>query len=124
MKVRFAAFTVDSGRQQLLAGDREIPLSPKAFEVLQLLIEHRPDVVDKQTIATRVWPDTHVSDASLTVVVAEIRRALGDATESPRFIRTAHRRGYAFIADVEETEPGGRPIGQARFWVVVNDKTV
>jgi len=124
MRVRFAPFTLDSGRQQLFADGRDVALSPKAFEVLQLLIEHRPDVVDKQTIATRVWPDTHVSDASLTVVVAEIRRALGDATESPRFIRTAHRRGYAFIADVEETEPGGRPIGQARFWVVVNDKTV
>ena len=124
MKVRFAAFTFDSGRQQLLAGDREIPLSPKAFEVLQLLLEHRPDVVDKQTIATRVWPETHVSDASLTVVVAEIRRALGDAPDAPRFIRTAHRRGYAFIADVEDTEESARPIADARFWLVIGDKTV
>jgi len=124
MKVRFAAFTFDSGRQQLLAGDREVPLSPKAFEVLQLLLEHRPDVVDKQTIATRVWPETHVSDASLTVVVAEIRRALADAPDAPRFIRTAHRRGYAFIADVEDTEESARPIADARFWLVIGDKTV
>src|SRR5215218_7502593 len=120
MRVRFPPFILDSGRQQLLADGCEVALSPKAFEVLQLLIEHRPDVVDKQTIAARVWPQTHVSDASLTVVVAEIRRALGDAPEAPRFVRTAHRRGYAFVAYVEETEPGGRPIGQARFWVVVN----
>src|SRR5215204_5138707 len=112
MRVRFAPFTLDSGRQQLFADGRDVALSPKAFEVLQLLIEHRPDVVDKQTIATRVWPDTHVSDASLTVVVAEIRRALGDGPEAPRFIRTAHRRGYAFLADVEETEPGGRRSGR------------
>src|SRR3954447_8933150 len=124
MRVRFAPFTLDSGRQQLLADGRDIALSPKAFEVLLLLIEHRPDVVDKQTIATRVWPDTHVSDASLTVVIAEIRRALGDAAESPRFIRTAHRRGYAFVADVEDTDAGGRAIAEARFWVVVGDKTI
>ena len=57
MRVRFAPFTFDSGRQQLLADGREVALSPKAFEVLQLLLEHRPDVVDKQTIAARVWPD-------------------------------------------------------------------
>jgi len=124
MRVRFAPFTLDSGRRQLLADGREVALSPKAFEVLQLLIEQRPDVVDKQTIATRVWPQTHVSDASLTVVVAEIRRALGDAPESPRFVRTAHRRGYAFIANVEDTEEPARPIAEARFWVVVGDRTV
>ena len=124
MRVRFAPFTFDSGRQQLLADGREVALSPKAFEVLQLLLEHRPDVVDKQTIAARVWPDTHVSDASLTVVVAEIRRALGDAPDTPRFIRTAHRRGYAFVADVEDTEEPAPPIGDARFWLVIGDKTV
>ena len=124
MRVRFATFTFDSGRQQLLAGSRDVALSPKAFEVLQLLLEHRPDVVDKQTLAARVWPQTHVSDASLTVVVAEIRRALGDAPESPRFIRTAHRRGYAFVADVEDTEESGRPIPDGRFWLVIGEKTV
>ena len=124
MRVRFASFTVDSGRQQLLADGREIALSPKAFEVLHLLLEHRPDVVDKQTIAARVWRETHVSDASLTVVVAEIRRALGDAPESPRFIRTAHRRGYAFIADVEDTEEAVRTIGDTRCWLAIGDRTV
>ena len=124
MRVRFPPFTLDRGRRQLLADGREVALSPKAFEVLQLLIEHRPDVVDKQTIATRVWPQTHVSDASLTVVVAEIRRALGDAPESPRFVRTAHRRGYAFIADVEDTEEPPRPIAEPRFWLVIGSQTV
>jgi len=124
MRVRFATFTFDSGRQQLLADGRDVALSPKAFEVLQLLLEHRPDVVDKQTLAARVWPQTHVSDASLTVVVAEIRRALGDAPDSPRFIRTAHRRGYAFVADVEDTEETGRPIPDARFWLAIGEKTV
>jgi len=125
MRVRFAPYTFDSGRQQLLADGREVALSPKAFEVLQLLLEHRPDVVDKQTIAARVWPDTHVSDASLTVVVAEIRKALGDAPDAPKFVRTAHRRGYAFVADAEDTEAAARPIGDAaRFWLVIGDKTL
>ena len=123
MRVRFAPFTFDSGRQQLLADSREVALSPKAFEVLQLLLEHRPHVVDKETIAARVWPDTHVSDASLTVVVAEIRRALADTPESPRFIRTAHRRGYAFIAEVEDLEEGARAGAEPRFWIVSGEKT-
>jgi DNA-binding winged helix-turn-helix (wHTH) protein len=123
MRVRFAPFTFDSGRQQLLADGREVALSPKAFEVLQLLLEHRPDVVDKETIAARVWPETHVSDASLTVVVAEIRRALADTPESPRFVRTAHRRGYAFIAEVEDLDDGARAGAEARFWIVSGDKT-
>jgi DNA-binding winged helix-turn-helix (wHTH) protein len=124
MRVRFHPFTFDSGRQQLLADSREVALSPKAFEVLQLLLEHRPDVVDKETIAARVWPDTHVSDASLTVVVAEIRRALADTPESPRFVRTAHRRGYAFVADAEDLDDGARPGPEARFWIVNGDTTV
>ena len=124
MRVRFPPFTFDSGRQQLLAGGHDVALSPKGLAVLQLLLEHRPDVVDKQTIAERVWRETHVSDASLTVVIAEIRRALGDSPDSPRFIRTAHRRGYAFVADVEDTEEPARPIGDARCWLVVGDRTV
>ena len=124
MRVRFAPFTFDSGRQQLLADGREVALSPKAFEVLQLLLEHRPDVVDKEAIAARVWADTHVSDASLTVVVAEIRRALADTPDAPRFIRTAHRRGYAFIAEVEDVGAGSRVVPEARFWLVTGDKTI
>ena len=121
MRIRFGRFTLDTGREQLFADGREVPLTPKALGVLRLLIDHRPDVVDKDTIAAEVWRDPAVSDASLTVVLAEIRKALGDSAERPLFIRTAHRRGYAFCGDVKELDPGGAASG---FWLTINDRTV
>jgi DNA-binding winged helix-turn-helix (wHTH) protein len=123
MKARFGSFTLDSGRQQLLAGGREVPLSPKALALLQLLIERRPDVVDKETMVSRVWFGAHVTDAALTVVVAELRKALGDSAEKPQFIRTVHRRGYAFCAAVDELAlESGRTLPRA--WLVIGDRRV
>ena len=124
MKARFGPFTLDTGRQQVLDGGRVVPLSPKAFGVLALLLERRPDVVDKETIVTRVWFGAHVSDASLTMVVAEIRKALGDSAESPRYIRTAHRRGYAFCAEADTLDPEATAAAP-RFWLVIGgERTV
>ena len=124
MKVRFGPFTLDSGRQQVLAEGKEVPLSPKAFSLLELLLKHRPDVIDKETIVTNVWFGAHVSDASLTMVVAEIRKALQDAAEDPRYVRTAHRRGYAFCGEAEDldTQPSAGTV--ATFWLVVMDRRV
>jgi DNA-binding winged helix-turn-helix (wHTH) protein len=124
MKVRFGPFTLDTGRQQVLAEGREIPLSPKAFAVLALLLKHRPDVIEKETIIARVWFGAHVSDASLTMVVAEIRKGLQDAAEDPRYIRTAHRRGYAFCGEAEDLEAQPAAGTVAAFWLLINDKRV
>jgi DNA-binding winged helix-turn-helix (wHTH) protein len=124
MKVKFGPFTLDSGRQQVLAEGREVPLSPKAFSLLELLLQHRPDVIDKETIVTRVWFGAHVSDASLTMVVAEIRKALQDSPENPRYVRTAHRRGYAFCGEAEDLDPQPPADTVATFWLVVKDKRV
>jgi len=125
MRISFGPFVVERGPRQLLLEGVEVPLSAKAFDVLLLLIDRRPDVVDKETIMSRVWSDAFVSDASLTVVLSEIRKALGDSPEQPKFIRTVHRKGYAFCGTVEATpptDPDGS--GQARFWLVINDRTV
>jgi DNA-binding winged helix-turn-helix (wHTH) protein len=124
MKATFGPYTLDTGRQQLLADGREVPLSPKALGVLQLLVERRPDVVDKETIVGRVWFGTHVSDASLTMVVAELRKALGDSADQPRYIRTAHRRGYAFCADAQVEPASGAAAEGRRFWLVVGGRAV
>ena len=124
MKVRFGPFTLDSGRQQVLAEGREVPLSPKAFSLLELLLQHRPDVIDKETIVARVWFGAHVSDASLTMVVAEIRKALQDAPEHQRYIRTAHRRGYAFCADAEDLGSQLPAATAGTFWLVVQDRRI
>ena len=96
MLLRFGLFTLDSETRQLSRGGDEIRLSPKAFNLLCLLVEERPRVIDKRELLARIWPDTHVVDANLNVLIGELRRALGDQTKEPRFIRTVHGTGYAF----------------------------
>ena len=98
MRTRFAEFTVDSDTRQLQGGGGDIHLSPKAFDLLCLLIEAAPKVVDKADLHARIWPDTHVVDANLNVLIGEIRRAIGDSAQHPTFIRTVHGVGYAFCA--------------------------
>lgn len=126
MTVRFGPFTLDTGRQQLFAGGREVPLSPKAFSLLELLLRHRPNVIDKETIVAKVWFGTHVTDASLTMVVAEIRKALQDSAENPRYVRTAHRRGYAFSGEAEDggTAAPAPAASAARFWLELKDRRI
>ena len=79
MRTRFGAFTLDPATRQLLEDGRPIHLSPKAFDVLQVLIEARPTVVPKADLHDRIWPGTYVVDANLSVLIGEIRRALADS---------------------------------------------
>jgi DNA-binding winged helix-turn-helix (wHTH) protein len=133
VNVRFGPFTLDAGARQLRRDGRELHLSPKAFDLLVLLIEKRPAVVDKRALRERLWPDTHVVDASLSNLVAEIR-AQGDG-EDPLPVRTVHGVGYAFAGEVEalgSEGPGrslsggsGGPGGHgAPCWVVWRDRPI
>jgi len=128
VKVRFAEFTLDSGARLLSArGGEEIRLSPKAFDLLCLLVERRPAVVEKGELHAHIWPATFVVEANLNVLIAEIRRGLGDDAKQSRFVRTAHGVGYAFAAEtVELDRPAGRSPGarSARFWLLWNDRTL
>lgn len=99
MKVRFGDFTLDSDRRQLLRGGVEVHLSPKAFELLTLLVENRPRAVAKARILEHLWPATFVSDTNLPSLIAEIRVALADDAHAPRFVRTVRRFGYAFCTE-------------------------
>ena len=128
MKVRFAEFTLDSETRQLLSGGQgEIRLSPKAFDLLRALIERRPNVVDKSELHAQIWPATFVVDANLNVLIAEIRRALGDHPRQSRFIRTVHGVGYALCGEAVELDhprahaSSGRA---ARFWLMWNDRAI
>jgi pimeloyl-ACP methyl ester carboxylesterase len=94
----FGEFRVDALSGQLFRNDTPIPLTPKAFAVLQYLAARGGRLVPKQELLDAVWPGVFVGDAVLKVAVREIRKALGDSTDHPRFIETAHRRGYRFIA--------------------------
>jgi len=102
--MRFQQFTVDSATRQLLSDGKEIHLSTKAFDLLGVLLGRRPNVVTKEDLFRQVWPDSHVVEANLNVVVGEVRRALGDNAQTPRFIRTVHGVGFAFCGSANEIE--------------------
>lgn len=118
MRIQFGRFLLDTGRAQLFDGGTAVKLTPKAFAVLCLLADRRPDVVDKDTIAAEVW-GAPVADASLTMVMSELRRALGDSAARPSSIRTVHRRGYAFCARAETVDETRDP---ARFFLAIDGR--
>ena len=100
MIYRFGEFTIDSGTRQLLADATERHLSPKAFELLLLLIEARSRALSKGELQERLWPSTFVGETNLATLVAEIRRALNDSAHESAYVRTVHRFGYRFVAAI------------------------
>jgi DNA-binding winged helix-turn-helix (wHTH) protein len=123
VRAQFAEFTVASATRQLHGGRGDIHLSPKAFDLLCLLIEAAPKVVEKSDLHARIWPNTHVVDANLNVLIGEIRRAIGDSAQAQKFIRTGHGVGYAFSAPAVNPA-AARAATQARFcWVVWDGRT-
>jgi len=96
----FGTFLVDPGGRQLLNGNRHVHVSPKAFDLLQLLLSRRPNAVSKAEIQDALWPSAHVVEANVANLVGEIRRVLEDDSEVPRYVRTVPRFGYAFIHPV------------------------
>ena len=100
MQVMFGGYCLDLGTRQLLHGKAEVRLSPKAFDLLQVLVDNRTRAVSKAELHERLWPGTFVTDANLAVLVAELRSALHDRPRAPRFIRTVHRFGYAFCGQI------------------------
>jgi DNA-binding winged helix-turn-helix (wHTH) protein len=122
MKVAFGPFTLDSDTRQLLKHDRAVHLSPKAFDLLELLLARRPAVLTKAEAQDRLWPDTFVEDANLSVLVADIRRALDDDPKDSKFIRTVHGRGYAFSATADHITGRAAPAEPARWWLTWGDQ--
>ncbi len=123
MRLAFGTFVFDSRTRELLAEGRAVHLSPKAFDLLQLLLEQRPDVVRKADVQERIWAGTFVHEASLNVVIAEIRRVLGDDPRASRFVRTVHRVGYAFCGTATEATAAAGGLPYSRCWLVWNDRT-
>lgn len=109
MQAHFGPFAFDLAARALRCDGRPVHLSPKAFDLLALLLRARPRAMSKSELHAALWPDTFVSDGSLAVLVAEIRRALGDNGRSRAYIRTANRFGYAFAAEDEPRPPSTDP---------------
>jgi DNA-binding winged helix-turn-helix (wHTH) protein len=103
MRLSFGDFVIDFDERRLLSRGQEVRLTPKAFDLLRLLIESRPKALAKQAIFDRLWPGTFVTENNLATLVADLRSALGDPAGEPRFIRTVYAYGYAFVGQVVET---------------------
>jgi DNA-binding winged helix-turn-helix (wHTH) protein len=106
MPVRFGEFLLNRERRVLLRGAETVPLTRKGFDFLDLLLTERRRALSKEHIRDRIWPRTVVSESTLNSLLGELREALGDDARDPRYIRTVHGYGYAFVADVfEEPTP-------------------
>jgi DNA-binding winged helix-turn-helix (wHTH) protein/tetratricopeptide (TPR) repeat protein len=103
--VVFGPFSMDLAGQRLWRDGRPIRLRPKSWDVLRYLVERPGLLVTKEAIHAEVWRGTAVSDDTLTQSIGELRRALGDATRTPRFIETVHGRGFRFIGQVGTDTP-------------------
>jgi hypothetical protein len=99
VRIAFGRYVLDLEQRRLLADDLPVRLGPKAFELLRLLVEHRPRALSKDEILAAVWPGTFVTDNSLATHIADLRAALDDDAQRPRFIRTVYGYGYAFVAE-------------------------
>ena len=108
MRFRFTDCLLDIEARRLFRGNQEMHLSPKAFEVLKVLLENRPRVLTKTELTERVWPGVFVSDASLAKAVSKIRDAIGQDDDA-RIVRTVHGCGYAFAAPVRYDDQIDRP---------------
>ena len=124
MRAQFADIVLDSGSRQLVRGTAAIHLSPKAFDLLCHLVERRPSAVTKDQLFELIWPGTFVVEANLTVLVTELRRALGDDPHTPRFIRTIHKHGYAFCSAVTELAPHPPARDALRVWLLWNERVL
>jgi DNA-binding winged helix-turn-helix (wHTH) protein len=122
---RFGDFTLDRNTRQLLSNGDEVHVSPKAFELLTLLLENRARAVSKADLQQRLWPSTFVEETNLATLVAEIRRALHDNAGSPRFVRTVYGFGYQFVGEVighPDATRSEQPRG--RLWLILERRPI
>jgi DNA-binding winged helix-turn-helix (wHTH) protein len=115
---QFGDFTADVGAHELRRQDERVHLAPKAFDLLILLLRSRPRALSKADLHAGIWPRTFVSDASLAMLVAELRAALGESAHEPRFVRTVHRHGYAFQGSAIEKPASGGAQARGPWWLV------
>jgi DNA-binding winged helix-turn-helix (wHTH) protein len=120
LTVRFGPFLLDEAQRKLTRDGVEVHLTPKAFDLLIVLVKEAPRVLSKNELHLSVWPGTFVSDATLVGVIKELRRALDVGDEKVSSIRTLNRVGYAFARSVEHELPSG----QMCHWVVVTGRQV
>jgi len=96
--ITFGPYRLDRASGRLVCEGVNLPLRPKTFAVLEYLAARPGRLVSQDELLDAVWPGTHVTPSALAGCIREVRRALGDDARSPRFVETAYRRGYRFVA--------------------------
>ncbi len=122
MRFALGDLTLDDGTRQLLRGDQELRLSPKAFDFLALLVKERPRIVTKTELHEKIWAGVFVSDASIAMVASEVRAALGESARAPRLIRTAHGHGYSFRGNATPVASG--PASTIKQWLIFGERVL
>ncbi len=116
MRLVFGEFVFDSGRRRLTRRGEVVHLTPKAFRLLEILIERRPNAVSKRDLYDLVWPDTVVEMSNLDTLIAQIRAALGEGSRRSRYLKTIYSFGFAFVVDDQATSSeSGEAGASARF---------
>jgi DNA-binding winged helix-turn-helix (wHTH) protein len=125
MRLEFVSWELDTDRRLLTHRGAPVSLSPKAFDLLVVLAQHHEKAFSKAELHQILWPNTFVSDGSLTILVAEIRDVLNDDAEQPQFIRTVRRFGYGFCAPVtkQDASRSTSPSG-GRGWVIWGNRSI
>ena len=102
MRVGFGDYVVDTDRRELTLAGAGVPLQPKAFRLLEVLVERWPRAVSQAELRELLWPDVKAGGTRVARLVNEVRKALGDDRKPHRLIRTVHRFGYAFCGSALE----------------------
>jgi TolB-like protein/DNA-binding winged helix-turn-helix (wHTH) protein/Tfp pilus assembly protein PilF len=119
--LRFGAFEADLHARELRRQGMQIKLQEQPFQILELLLEHPGEIVTREQLRQKLWPaDTFVDvDNSVNAAINRLREALGDSTESPRFVETVPRRGYRFVAPVTALSPSERGLASEPASLVI-----
>lgn len=104
----FDRFRLDPAEQRLLCDGELVPLTPKAFQILCALIRSNGRLLNKEELIKKVWPNSFVEEANLSVNISALRRALGDTPDGQKFIETVPKRGYRFVMPIREIGNGSQ----------------
>ena len=121
MRLTFGTFVLDLDQRRLFNGGAEVHLQPKAFELLRRLVEARPRALSKDELLAAVWPGTFVTENNLATVVRDLRTALGDDAQEPRYVRTAYGYGYAFVTEATPAGPVNAVARGISNWRLIHD---
>ncbi len=120
MAVVFGSFQLAADARRLTRGGIPLHLTPKAFDLLVLLVDAAPRVVPKSELHARLWPDSFVADTTLVGLVKEVRRVLDDIEPGAPIIRTVNRVGYAFAAPLMLAPPA---VATPAHWLVADGRS-